>query len=113
MATGHRSDDREVEFPVSYAPEKGMPLIRREPQDRPRGIPAVAEADLTPGQTRHLDAVAGGVAQRALDPARTRIRPFVWTPERRAHVSPQWLVSFRKLSHQLQRRARRGFRAWR
>src|SRR4029077_7040152 len=86
---------REVEFPVSHAPEKSVPLVRREPQDRPCGIPAVADADLAPGQAGHLDAVAGRVAQRALDPARSRRRPFVWTPECCAHVSPHWLV-FRK-----------------
>jgi hypothetical protein len=59
-----------VEFPVPDAAEKGVPLIRREPQDRPCGIPAVTNADLAPGQARYLDAVAVGVAQRALDPVR-------------------------------------------
>jgi hypothetical protein len=34
-------------------------------------MPAVANADLTPGQARYLDAVAVGVTQRALDPVRT------------------------------------------
>ena len=60
-----------VEFPVSDAAEKNKPLVRREPEDRPSGVPAVANADLATGQARHLDAVAVGVAQRALDPLRT------------------------------------------
>jgi Permease for cytosine/purines, uracil, thiamine, allantoin len=77
-----------VEFPVPDAAEKGVPLIRGEPQDRPRGIPAVTNADLAPGQARHLDAVAVGVAQRALDPVRTRTRPFASAAERSAcHVT--------------------------
>src|SRR5271155_864365 len=66
----HRSDDRGVEFPVAHAAEKSMPLVRRELQDRPGGVPAVADADLAPRQARDLDAVAGGVTQRALDPVR-------------------------------------------
>ncbi len=60
-----------VELPVPHAAEKSMPLIRRELQDRPSGISAVANADLAPGQARHLDAVAVGVTQGALDPVRT------------------------------------------
>jgi Arginase family len=60
-----------VELPVPHAAEKGMPLIRRELQDRPSGIPAVANADLATGQARHLDAVTVGITQRALDPVRT------------------------------------------
>ena len=60
-----------VELPVPDAAEKGVPLIRREPQDGPCGVSAVPNADLAPGQARHLDAVAVGVAQRALDPVRT------------------------------------------
>jgi hypothetical protein len=80
-----------VEFPVPDAAEKGVPLIRREPQDRPCGIPAVTNADLAPGQARYLDAVAVGVAQRALDPVRTRTRPFASAAERSAsHVSPSF-----------------------
>src|SRR5438132_2559636 len=39
-----------VEFPVPDAAEKGVPLIRCEPQDGPRGIPAVTNADLAPGR---------------------------------------------------------------
>ena len=78
-----------VKFSVSHAAEKGMPLVRREPEDRPCGVPAVANADLATGQARHLDAIAVGVAQRALNPVRTRTQPFVWTPERKAsHVTP-------------------------
>ena len=52
-----------VEFPVSYASDKGMPLVRREPEDRPSGVPAVTNADLATGQARHLDAVTVGVTQ--------------------------------------------------
>jgi hypothetical protein len=52
-----------VEFPVSYASDKSMPLARREPEDRPFGVPAVTNADLATGQARHLDAVAVGVTQ--------------------------------------------------
>ncbi len=60
-----------VEFPVSYASEKSVPLVRREPEDRPSGVPAVANADLATGQARHLYAVAVGVTQRALNPVKT------------------------------------------
>jgi hypothetical protein len=60
-----------VEFPFSYASEKSMPLVRREPEDRPSGVPAVTNADLATGQARHLDAVAVGVTQRALNPVKT------------------------------------------
>jgi hypothetical protein len=60
-----------VEFPVSYAAEKSMPLVRREPEDRPSRVPAVANGDLATGQARHLDAVAVGVTQRALNPEKT------------------------------------------
>jgi hypothetical protein len=59
-----------VELPVPDAAEEGVPLIRREPQDGPRGVSAVANADLAPRQARYLDAVTVGVAQRALDPVR-------------------------------------------
>jgi len=52
------------------AAEKGVPLIRREPQDGPRGVSAVPNADLASRQARYLDAVTVGVAQRALDPVR-------------------------------------------
>jgi hypothetical protein len=60
-----------VEFPVSDAAEKGMPLVGCEHQDWPGGVPAVANADLATGQARHLDAVAVGVTQGALSPAKT------------------------------------------
>ena len=68
-----------VEFAVSYAAEESVPLRRREPQDRSRGVPAVADADRAAGQARHLDAVAVGVTQRTLDPVRTWSWPFEWT----------------------------------
>jgi Domain of unknown function (DUF397) len=70
-----------VEFAVSYAAEESVPLRRREPQDRSCGVPAVAHANRATGQARHLDAVAVGVTQRALDPVRTWSRPFEWTCE--------------------------------
>ena len=60
-----------VEFPVPHAAEESAPLIGGEPQDGPRRVPAVANADLATGQARHLDAVAVGVTQGALDPTRT------------------------------------------
>jgi hypothetical protein len=44
----HRSDNRHVELPAPHAPEKGVPFLGRERQDRPRGMPAVAHADLAP-----------------------------------------------------------------
>jgi hypothetical protein len=79
---GHADDDVDalvwptlpaetVEFPVSYASEKSMPLVQREPEDRPPGVPAVTNADLATGKARHLDAVAVGVTQRALSPVKT------------------------------------------
>lgn len=60
-----------VEFPVSHTPEKSVPLVRREAEDWPSEDPAVANADLTAGQARYLDAVAVGITQRALNPVRT------------------------------------------
>ena len=84
-----------VEFPVPYAAEKGMPLVRREPEDRPCGVPAVANADLATGQARHLDTIAVGVTQRALNPVKTGTPPFVRTPERSAsHVTPSLVGVF-------------------
>jgi hypothetical protein len=38
-----------VEIPVSYAAEESMPFVRREYQDRPYGIAAVANADRAAG----------------------------------------------------------------
>lgn len=61
-----------VEFSVSYASEKRMPFVRCKPQDWPFRVPTVANADLARRQTRHLDAVAIGKAQRTLYPPRTR-----------------------------------------
>jgi hypothetical protein len=59
-----------VEFPVSDAAEKSVPLVRREHQDWPYGVPAVANADPATGQAGHLDAVAVGVTQGALSPVK-------------------------------------------
>jgi hypothetical protein len=50
-----------VEFSVPHAAEKGMPLVRREVEDQPGAVPAVAHADIATGQARHLDAIAVGV----------------------------------------------------
>jgi hypothetical protein len=59
-----------VEFPVSHAAEKSVPLVRCEHQDWPYRVPAVANADLATRQAGHLDAVAGGVTQGALSPVK-------------------------------------------
>ena len=83
-----------IKFPVSYAAQKRTPLLRREPEDRPRGVPAVANADRATGQARHLDAVAVGVTQRALDPVRTCTPSFRSATECSTHVTSRWLVSF-------------------
>jgi hypothetical protein len=60
-----------IEFPVSDAAEERMPLVRREPENRPFAVPAVADADPAAGQVRHLDAVAVAEAQGAFDPVRS------------------------------------------
>ena len=52
-----------VEFPVPYAAEEGVPLVRREHKDGSCGVSAVANADFAAWQARHLDTVAVGVAQ--------------------------------------------------
>jgi hypothetical protein len=57
-----------VEFPVSDAAEKSVPLVRCERQNWPYGVPAVPNADLATGQARHLDTVAVRVTQGALNP---------------------------------------------
>jgi len=78
-----------VEFSVSYASDKCMPFVRSELEDLLLGVPAVANADSAAGQGRHLDAVAVGETQRALDPAGTRIRPFRLASEHSSsHVIP-------------------------
>ena len=38
-----------VEFPVAYASEECVPFIRREPENRPFGFPAVTDPDLAAG----------------------------------------------------------------
>jgi hypothetical protein len=38
-----------VEFSVSYAAEKSMPFVRGKSENRPFGVTAVADADLTIG----------------------------------------------------------------
>lgn len=73
-----------VEFPVANAPEECVPFIRRESENRPFGLPAVADPDLAVGQASYLDTVAVGETQRAFDPVETRIF---------------WLISERSASH--------------
>ena len=60
-----------VEFPVPHTSNERVPFVGGEPQNRPSRIPAVTNADLAIGQARHLDAVAVGVTQGALNPVRT------------------------------------------
>lgn len=72
-----------------------MPLGRGEPQDRPGGVPAVADADLATREAGHLDAIAVGVTQRALHPVNTGTWSFMRTPERGAfHVGPSLVDVF-------------------
>jgi hypothetical protein len=62
-----------VDFPEPRAADEGIPLSRREPQDRPLRAPAVANPDLPSGQVRCLDAVAVGEAEGTLDPSRAHL----------------------------------------
>jgi hypothetical protein len=71
VADRRRLPGETVELPVPHPAEESTPLLRREPQNRPGAIPAVADADRATGQAGDLDAVAVGVTQRALDPVRT------------------------------------------
>lgn len=64
-----------VEFPVSRSAQEGTPFVRRKSENRAFGVLAVANTDLATGQACHLDAVAVGEAQGALDPVRTWTRP--------------------------------------
>jgi hypothetical protein len=83
-----------VEFSLSYTAEKCVPFIRSKTENRPPGVPAVADTDLVIGQARHLDAVAVGETQRALNPVRTRTR-FGWAFERRSsHVITSLIVEY-------------------
>ena len=65
-----------IEFTVSRASEERVPFIWRELENRPCWVPAVPDADSAVRQARYLDAVAVGETQRALNPVRTRTRPF-------------------------------------
>lgn len=77
-----------VEFTVPYTTEKRVPFVRRESEDRPLGVPAVANTDLIAGQASHLDAVASGETEGTLYPARTCTRLFGRALERRSsHVA--------------------------
>ena len=60
MALGRWSPAETIEFSVSYAAEKGVPFIGCKSENRPSGVPAVADADLAFGKARHLYAVAVG-----------------------------------------------------
>ena len=57
-----------VEFPVADASQECLPLVWREPENRSFGVLAIADTDPAARQVGHLDAVAVGEAQRALDP---------------------------------------------
>jgi hypothetical protein len=77
-----------VEFSVSHAAEKSMPFVRSKSENRPFGLPAVADADAAIDQVRHLDAVAVGETQRTLNPVSARTRPIGRISERRpSHVT--------------------------
>ena len=65
-----------VEFSLSCAAEKSIPFVRCKPENWPFGVPAVTQADRFTGQARHLDTVAVGETQRALNPERTGTWPF-------------------------------------
>ena len=65
-----------IEFSVSYAAEKRVPFIGCKSENRPGGVPAVADADFALGKARHLDTVAVGETQRALNPVKTSTWPF-------------------------------------
>ena len=90
-----------VEFSVSHSTEKCVPFIRSEPENRAAAVPAVAYADLTGGKARHLDAVAVGEAQGALNPVRTR--PFWRGSECRSfHVTTSLMsISARMCSYRM------------
>jgi hypothetical protein len=62
-----------VEFTEPRAVEESIPLCRRELQDRPLRVPAVADTDRTAGQARHLHAVAVGETERTLNPDRVHL----------------------------------------
>jgi hypothetical protein len=76
-----------IEFSFSHSSDKRMPLVRRKPQDRAFGVLAVANTDPAVRQVCHLDAVAVGEAQGALNPERIRTRPSRAAPGRKtSHV---------------------------
>jgi hypothetical protein len=84
-----------IEFPVSYASEKSMPFVRCKSENRPFGIPAVTDTDLTIGQVRYFNAVAVGETQGALNPVRTPTRSFGYAFERRSsHVITSLIVEY-------------------
>jgi hypothetical protein len=67
-----------------------MPFVRCKSENRPLGVPAVANSDLAIGQARHLHAVAVGEAQRALNPVRTW--PSGTSGRRSCHVTTSLLA---------------------
>jgi hypothetical protein len=57
-----------VELTVSYAADECRPLRWSEAENGAFGVLAVADADVAVRHGRYLDAVAIGIAQRALGP---------------------------------------------
>jgi len=49
-----------VKLAVLDSADERVPLIRREPEDGTRGVPAIPHADFAGGQVCHFDAVAVG-----------------------------------------------------
>ena len=70
-----------------------MPFVWGKSENRTFWNPAIADTDLAIGQARHLDAVPVGETQGALNPVRTRNRPFGYVFLRRfSHVSTSLIV---------------------
>jgi hypothetical protein len=59
-----------IEFSVSRSAEERMPFVRGKPENRAFRVLAVTNTDHSVRQARHLDAVAVGETQGALDPVR-------------------------------------------
>jgi hypothetical protein len=92
VALGRWSHPAEtIEFSVSYTTEKRVPFIGCKSENRPSGVPAVADADLARGKARHLYAVAVGETQRALYPVKTSTWPFGRISVRRS--SHRWYLT--------------------
>jgi hypothetical protein len=77
MTLGRWSHPAEaIEFSVSHTAEKRVPFVGCKSENRPSGVPAVADADLAFGKARYLYAVAVRETQRALNPVKTSTWPF-------------------------------------